>query len=225
MKLTPEQTELVSAHLSLPRVLAHKHQNWQSADRPHMDDLVAEGYLGLCEAAATWDAERGSFIGHAVTLIRRRIVAADEAHSRPIVLSARGKAKPLSLIRKIRAAQAGGAVTLAEIETATGIAQHKIAELLPAASPSYAADDWDLPSLDNIEELVEEREAEEIVRGAVAGLPPIERQVIEARFGWATGIPMTASEISKFLALPIFEVEVAEEEAMKTLRSVIGGQL
>ncbi len=51
-------------------------------DTIELEDLIAEGYIGLLEAQKTYQAEKGAFTTHAYYQIRRRIVEHARAFSR-----------------------------------------------------------------------------------------------------------------------------------------------
>lgn len=82
-RLTPEQEDLITSHLYIPKVKARRYYNKHMA----YEDLVQEGNLGLVKAARRYDASFGTkFSTYADFWVRQSIIEALTNKSRTIRL-------------------------------------------------------------------------------------------------------------------------------------------
>jgi RNA polymerase sigma factor for flagellar operon FliA len=68
--LTNEQARLVETHLHLVRITARRLSLPYYLSR---EDILSEGYVGLCRAAASYDPDKSAFQTHAITRIKGAI--------------------------------------------------------------------------------------------------------------------------------------------------------
>jgi RNA polymerase sigma factor for flagellar operon FliA len=89
MSLTHEQRELVAGHVHIARRAALKARREPIGAYLTFDDMLSAAHLGLCQAVASWDAERAPFPVHA----RRRCYGAivDEARRQDSQASMRSR--------------------------------------------------------------------------------------------------------------------------------------
>jgi RNA polymerase sigma factor (sigma-70 family) len=89
MSLTHEQRELVAGHVHIARRAALKARREPIGAYLTFDDMLSAAHLGLCQAAASWDADRAPFPVHA----RRRCYGAivDEARRQDSQASMRSR--------------------------------------------------------------------------------------------------------------------------------------
>jgi RNA polymerase sigma factor (sigma-70 family) len=228
--LNRDQQEMVNKHVDLVETLARKHRKWESSYRSEYDDLLGEGYLALIEAVLAWKPEIGPFKPYAIRRIKHQFSKADQKQLFPVTVSANAQ----GLIRAIRNARTIGYHTAFEISVYTGINPDKVVELLPytetlpSATPvgevdpeaaglqAVVVDNAPLP-----EDIVIANEERDLVRDAVEALPQPHRSIIEARFGFTTGVPMVSSEIQEFLGIDGDVVRAAESEAIIALENIL----
>lgn len=214
-ELTPSLKQLVIDHLYLAEALATKHFR-NMPNRPQLDELHAEANIALVEAARAWDEDRGPFAPFAAKRIRWHLVNSDYETTHPVHVP-RGVH---GMLRKMRAAQNGGAETPSAVAAALGVNPEKIRELWPLLSAGYSTLDTAEPiAASDVPDLqFEESDERHQVRLAVAKLPKPLRDVVAARFGFTTGLPMLTEEIAAFLRLDSAVVEEREASAMSRLR-------
>lgn len=154
------------------------------------EDLVAEGNLGLLEAAPRYDGERGiRFITYAMWWIRKRILHALETQARTV----RVPGQPWECRRN-----GAGEKPVRTVEVPL--------ERLPDASVPHAESD------------LVHREAVRRVRAAVAALSAQQRRVLQHRFGLGEHEPLTLRETGERLRVSRERVRQIEEQAIARLR-------
>ena len=186
--------ELVRAHLPLVRSIARRYRLSWLRD----DDLVAEGSLGLLEAARRFDPAFGvRFATYAAHWVRskiqehvfrfRRIVTPPDTRAGRRILGRRTRAES-ELTRQL-----GRAPTADELARAIGVSPGEYREVracFETRDVSFATDgeDWQIASQDaepSPEEIVAARELDDrrhaALLRAVESLPARERMIIERR--------------------------------------------
>jgi RNA polymerase primary sigma factor len=165
------------------------------------EDLVAEGNLGLLEAAPRYEPARGTrFVTYAMWWIRKRMLCALDLQARTVRVpgqfwSCRSKApgkRPQPLI-----------------EVRLGPDGTPIVERLR-----------DFSALDAERDLVH-REALHRVRSAVASLNDQERRVLDHRFGLQGEAPLTLRETGEQLRLSRERVRQLEQRAIARLKRAL----
>jgi DNA-directed RNA polymerase sigma subunit (sigma70/sigma32) len=80
-----------------------------------------------------------------------------------------------------------------------------------------------LPSPEiSLEETLTQKEIQGQLKGAVASLEPLMRQVVALRFG-LNGLEQTVAATARTLSLPRKVVRSLEESALKQLKQALGG--
>ena len=201
---------------------------------PSLLDLINEGNIGLLQAARRFDPARNvKFISYAVWWIRQGIMQMLAEQSGPTRLPL----KQAGLLYKIRrkteeftkmhdreptpkelAAALG--VKLREIEEVQRVARRPVSLDSPITEDSETAymdlmADEDAPAVDH--DLLESSLRREIA-GLLGNLAPREREVIELRFGIATGETMTLEEVGGQLGLSRERIRQIEKKAKKKLQ-------
>lgn len=212
-----DRRELVENHIALARSVANKHSGWKSADRPDLEDLYGEAYLGLVEAAKDWDPNIGPFIPYAIRRIKYKLHEADLKATYPIHMPKAAH----KLVGQIRAAINAGAETIAEVAEATGINQNKVAELW-AYRVTGKADIEPVQYLleadqESVDEAAFDAVRKQTVAAALASLTEDERQVTMLRHAFGGNAPMTTTEIADQLGLMVFQVKELEDSARNKL--------
>ena len=201
---------------------------------PSLLDLINEGNIGLLQAARRFDPARNvKFISYAVWWVRQGIMQMLAEQSGPTRLPL----KQAGLLYKIRKkteeltkahdreptpkelAVALG-VKVREIEEIQRVARRPVSLDSPITEDSETAymdlmSDEDAPAVDH--GLLESSLRSEIA-GLLGNLAPREREVIEMRFGIATGETMTLEEVGRRLGLSRERIRQIEKKAKKKLQ-------
>lgn len=192
------------------------------------DELVSAGMLGLTQAAAAWDADRGViFAGYA----RSRITGAvlDELRSRDWASrSVRRASRSHRLATNAFVAAQGRPPTPAELADVLGTGvdevvrlQHDLARA-DVRSLETVADETNLPLLPDVPaEAVVAGELEEVLRSAVAALPERLRTVVVEYFFGERAMQSIADD----LGVTESRVSQMRAEALALLRDGINAQL
>ena len=201
---------------------------------PSLLDLINEGNIGLLQAARRFDPARNvKFISYAVWWIRQGIMQMLAEQSGPTRLPL----KQAGLLYKIRrkteeftkmhdreptpkelAAALG--VKVREIEEIQRVARRPVSLDSPITEDSETAymdlmADEEAPAVDH--DLIESSLRREIA-ALLGNLAPREREVIELRFGIATGETMTLEEVGNKLRLSRERIRQIEKKAKKKLQ-------
>jgi RNA polymerase primary sigma factor len=195
-------------------------------------DLIQDGYFGLSRAAEKFDHRRGyKFSTYATVWIRQASLRALSTQAETIVVPhhVRSRRSVLRTTAAELAAALGRDPTPAELADATAIDRRHVEEVLaiPVASSSLdATNAEDEPSVisrvvdesivDQADELERER-VQRAAREALQTLMPLERSVLELRFGFVGGDQLPRGEVGKRLGLTRGRVSLIEAEALKTL--------
>ncbi|KHL12019.1 RNA polymerase primary sigma factor [Mumia flava] len=181
----PTREQLVLDHLRYVAALARP---YDGLGVPH-EDLVQEGVIGLLEAVDRFDPERGTrFTAYARPWVRSRIARA-VSRRRMVRLPPRAE-RELVEVRAVAAelARAGlarsGEPDVGALAARVGTPPERIAWLLAVAGPTLSLDEQlvDHPAVpgpgdDDAILLVT------VLEDAMAGLPSVQRDVLERRFG------------------------------------------
>jgi DNA-directed RNA polymerase sigma subunit (sigma70/sigma32) len=182
-------------------------------------DLFQEGCLGLMAALQRYDHARGAtFATYALFWIRSAIGAASAGHLGALNL-------PTSRAEQLRAArgveveltqQLGRVPEAAELAQALGRSERWTAALLAHAVPrplDDVAPDLPAPGSDPGPPPSE-------VAGLLRHLDPLARSVLELRYGFGDGEPLSLAATARELGLSVGRVRRLEEHALEVLRGI-----
>jgi len=219
---------LVAENLTLVRSVA---AHYRDLGLP-MDDLVQEGSLGLLEAIARFDPERGSdFEAYARFRVRRAIRNALTEQSRLIRLPKQvvERRRAIARAESALAAAGGHTPTVAELSSATGLSPGTVVRTQGVAGPPVSLDQ---PLLDDGTTLegaladanasdpaaeAADHEQVELIDEAVAHLPDRQREVITRHFGFGR-MPEDIADVAATLHLSRQRVRTIERDALYCLR-------
>lgn len=219
---------LVEANLRFVVSVAKQYQN-RGIPLP---DLVNEGNIGLLTAVDKFDPDKGyHFISYAVWWIRQAILKAIGDKVRMIRLPMNKNADLVSIERaRARLEQEGGErPTNAEIARQAGMEEDEVAGLLALArgvsrldAPVPGAEDAVLGDfIESDEPLPEdELEAEDLkdsINRVLAKLTPMERNIIELRFGLNNNHPMSLKDIGEIYQLTKERIRQIEKKVLSSL--------
>ena len=205
---------LVEANL---RFVVHVAREYTGMGLP-LEDLIAEGHVGLIEAAERYDPERGvRFISFAVWWVRRAIRQALTWHGRLVRLP-ENRVRELARVRSASEALAqrlGRGPRPDEVAHETGLADDVVATLLETDAPlvpeqqarGIAAQGWE-PILEN------DTLPERIGRM----LPPVQAEVLALHYGLRGEDPMSLRETGQVLGFSGERARQLRNEALATLR-------
>jgi RNA polymerase sigma factor (sigma-70 family) len=202
-----------------------------------MEDLIAEGTVGLLEAAARFDPARGvKFASYAVWWIRKRVceVALSQAG---LIRIPRYRLRHLAQLRAAErefTADFGRPPSSEEVSRRSGLPEEEVRLLLglskrevPLGAP--AGEDSGL----SIEETLADRRSDgpddtllredrlALLARTFVRLPPREVEVLSLRFGLDGRAARTLAEVGEHLALSRERVRQLESRAIKRLRSLL----
>ncbi|HET6277849.1 MAG TPA: RNA polymerase sigma factor RpoD/SigA [Candidatus Polarisedimenticolia bacterium] len=203
-----------------------------------LEELVAEGHIGLIEAADRFDPSRNvRFISYAMFWIRRAIFRALASHASQIPMPPKQYAK----LRSVRGAcrtlseRLGREPDSVEVGAALGISAEEVQERMSAACRVISLEDatvggalgargdqiGDRPG-GNPELSLQRSESRRLVLAGLRDLLPRERFVLERRFGLRDDVPLSLSEVSRMVGVSREMVRLIEERARGKLRRRLG---
>ena len=213
--------------VSLARRLGH--------GRLPIQDLIQEGNLGLLKAVERFDHRRGfRFSTYATWWIRHAISRAIYNKSRPVRLPVHVHDVHQKLVRARRNFQTahGREPSVAELAAATGLPAAKIekvsriefAPIVSLDAPHSRNDDRSAVELLEDEDApapggaLEAVELEHGLAHALAGLRPMEADILRRRFGLDGAEPETLREIGERYALSRERIRQLQERAVSHMR-------
>lgn len=225
--------DLIESNLGFVVKVALEYRN---AGLP-LEDLFAEGSVGLIEAVKHFDPDKGNrFITYAVWWIRKSILMALSNSSRLVKVPAYRQKR----IRELRDVERRLQSTLGRKPSRSEIREHfsvrsstidRLLQLdyreLSLDAPANSQTDRTLSdkladSRDgDPEESMILREGQSILRQAVAELNDREREIITYRFGLEDEPPRTLTEIGNQLGLSRERVRQLEQEIKRRLRRLL----
>lgn len=222
--------ELVEPHLFFVVQVASE---FQSREVP-FEDLLAEGNMGLVEAAHRYDpSHEVKFLTYAAWWIRKRILdyLCREGRSVRLTRYARERRRDLRLIEESLRSELGRAPTVEELATRAGLTMELVVHR-SGGEPRVLSLDQDasteggLTVLDRLacprspspEDQVDRHRVRTLVRREVALLSERQRVIILNRFGLDGRPAMTFQELGEMLGLSRERARQIEEEAMARLR-------
>lgn len=223
------KNKLISANTRFVVSVAKQYQG-QGLD---LEDLIAEGNIGLIKAAEKFDPDKGfKFISYAVWWIRQSILQALSDKSRTIRLPL----NQVTLLNKIRKATAEFAgknerdPSLKELEEITGIPSDKIYAILNMAAKLVSVDspfkdeeegtyidvipNQNSPKADA--ELMKESKEADIAK-VLSPLGPRSHDIIRMYFGLGTR-EMTLTEISEKFGVTSERIRQIKEKALDIIK-------
>jgi RNA polymerase primary sigma factor len=224
---------MINSNLRLVISIAKR---YQGHDVPLLD-LVQDGVIGLNRAVEKFDWRRGfKFSTYATWWIRQACQRAIASQSRTIRVPSHVEERRVKLSRARRQLETrlGREPTRDELAEATGLSQAHVDEALDVAEARVslnqtvgAEDEGELGDLfrdpgaaDPADEAL--RSVERLgIRRSVAGLPELERRVVELRFG-LNGDPQPLESIGKELGISRERVRELEADALTKLADELG---
>jgi RNA polymerase primary sigma factor len=213
------------------RLVVSQARRYQGHGLP-MEDLVQEGMLGLIRAVEKFDWRRGfKFSTYGTLWIRQALQRGLQNHGRTIRLPVH-VAQRQTKVRKVESelsTKLGREPTDEEIAAEAKLDVDEVAELRELTRGLTSLDQpvgedgetafGDLLASDRPEptEEVESAERQELISGAVAGLPEAERNVIRLRFGLAGAEPLNLRQTGIELGIPLSKARELEAQGLSRL--------
>src|SRR5579859_8145309 len=197
-----------------------------------MEDLVQEGMLGLIRAVEKFDWRRGfKFSTYGILWIRQAIQRGLQNHGRTIRVPVHVAQRQVK-VRKLESelsTKLGREPSDEELAVVAELPVEEVAELRELNRALTSLDQpvgedgetafGDLLASERPEptEEVESAERQELISGAVAGLPEAERNVIRLRFGLAGAEPLNLRQTGIELGIPLGKARELEQQGLRRL--------
>ena len=195
--------DLVEANLRLVVKLAMDYRH----ARIGLDDLIAEGNLGLIEAAARFDPGRGvRFASYASWWIRKFLIQAIDRQAHQTTSPARGSSEPDPepegpMPKRERI------LSFDDFMQTSGD-RHVLERIASGASVDPR-------------DVVLERQLAQALTGILPRMPELERRILAAHYGLAGESPRTLQQIGKELGLTRERVRQIEQRAIARARRLL----
>ena len=225
---------LISANQGLVASLARKYTIFGLP----MEDLMAEGSLGLVQAARRFDPERGTrFMTYAVWSVKRAMIKALVEQRGVVSLPYHKSSLLFSLKRAAKnlAQEKGKEANNREIAEQVGITENQVREISHASegyvsldAPIDSGESDDLYSLcenrlaDDPYDLMNRREATSRLYTAMKRLPDREQSILRMRYGLDGQEELTLVEIGQKMGLSRQRVQQLEVRAIHRLQNYLG---
>lgn len=200
------------------------------------EDLLAEGNIGLVEAAHRYDSSHGvKFLTYASWWIRKRILdyLSNEGRAVRLTRYARERRRDLTTLRDALRNDLGRDPSHEELAHASGLEIETVQERL-SANPKVLSLDQPSPANGTlfdrladrtsrpVEERIDQKRMSTMVRREVSKLPLRERRIIENRFGLDGREALTFQDLGEVLGLSRERARQLEREALRRLRKRLG---
>jgi RNA polymerase primary sigma factor len=198
------------------------------------EDLLAEGHIGLVEAAHKFDTSHNvKFLTYASWWIRKRILDFVTRENKTVRLTryARDQRRDLRKIENRLRAALVREPTTEELAQASGLEPGKVQDLAAATSIKVCSldrvgPDHMKPLADSLvdeksppqDEQFDRHRLTEALRAEIAALPRRERTIIESRFGLDGAMIHTFQELGDLIGVSRERARQLEHEALRRLR-------
>ncbi len=204
------------------------------------EDLLAEGNMGLVEAAHHFDpSHRVKFLTYATWWIRKRILEYLVAEGKPVRLTryAREKRRELQAARAALEERLGREPTFDEIREETGLEKRTLRDLTAAPPTTVSLEkpvvtdagltvgDCLAAREESPEATLARRTIHSLAMSEVSRLPHREQAIIRNRFAFDGQPPLTFEEIGVELGLSRERVRQLEQRGLEILRRRIHRQI
>jgi RNA polymerase sigma factor (sigma-70 family) len=226
-KLSLEQAKLVQENIPLANKIARYHSAWEQSGKLSLEDRKSEAYLGLVEAAISWNPSIAAFKTYATTVIKNFIIAASRQNNSPYGMHARVHMILRDMNRAVSKGVPNNPIAVAE---ALNININKVKELwayhLSGNGMLGIPEHLDIPNekedLENdVVNKVYNEDLSNKIGSVVNSLPDLLRDIVRYRFGFHDGKPMLSKEIMIVMNIKEREYYNLEAEAMEILKQLI----
>lgn len=206
---------LLTGHLGLVFLVANRTARRETdMDR---QELVQEGFLGLVQALERFDPHQGTrFSSYALPWIRAAVDEAVGAQDGWSAHVAKGRRR-LWYAQSALTQELGRSASVTELAERSGRSVTWVSEMMQRGGSVPLAE---LPGLDLVAE-ESDPEPEQPVRQWLSGLSPLQRKVIEGRFGLAGADPMSLYALADQLGMSRSSVARVEQAALTELRLLV----
>jgi RNA polymerase primary sigma factor len=221
---------IVRAHLGVVHAIA---SGYRDLGLPH-DDLVQEGSIGLLEAIRGYDPGRGTtFESYARFHIRRSTRNALTEQARLIRLPKHDVERRRSIESAEASLSGTGMPSVAEVASVTGLSVAAVLEARQATAPTVSLDEPVLPDGSPLAAQVAdphagdpvlataEREQDEMLALALAGLPERQRHVVCRQWGLGGQPEVSGVELAEELNVSRRRAQAIAQDALYRLRKAL----